>query len=451
VLQPELDGAVLLFTTMVAFAVALLSGAAPALAAARANVNEVLKNGGRSSAAGAHSHWLRGPLVVAEVALAVIAMVGAGLFLKSFRQAREIHPGFAPEGVALTRFDIASAGYSAQQTDAFCRRLRESLERAPGVTSVSYDDSPPLGFTGGNWEPLEIEGYVPGRSENMKIGRDLVAPGYFQLMKIPLLAGRDFDLGDTATTLHNDPVHRKVMIVNQEFARRFFAGRDPIGRRVRGWGEWFAVIGVVQNIKYQHLTEAPRPFIYVPIRQVYRPEYGLNFYVRTSGPLSPAIAAIRRESVAIDPALMISDSIPLTEYISASLYGQKIGAILLNILGGLGLLMAALGLYSVMAYTVAQRTAEIGIRVTLGAKPVDMVLLVTRQGLGFAVAGFVVGSLAAAALSRTMSAVLVGMSAADPVVYGGAVGVIITVAVLASAVPAWRALRVDPMVALRYQ
>ena len=451
VLQPELDGAVLFFTTVVAFAVALLSGAAPALAAARANVNEILKDAGRGGAAGKNSHWLRGPLVVSEVALAVIAIVGAGLFLKSFRRAREIHPGFVSEGVALARFDIASAGYSAQQVDTFCRRLREGLERTPGVTSVSYDDSPPLGFAGGNWEPLEIEGYVPGRSENMKIFRDLVAPGYFQLMRIPLVAGRDFDLGDTATRLHDDPIHRKVMIVNQEFARRFFAGRDPIGRRVRGWGEWFTVVGVVQNIKYQHLTEGPRPFIYVPIRQVYRPEYGLNFYVRMAGPSAPAIATIRRESAAIDPAMMISDSMPLSEYISASLYGQKVGAILLNVLGGLGLLMAALGLYSVMAYTVAQRNTEIGIRMTLGAKPRDMLLLVLRQGLGFAVTGLLVGSLAAAALSRTMSAVLVSVSPADPVAYGGAVGFVIAIAVLSSAFPAWRALRVDPMVALRCQ
>jgi predicted permease len=450
VLQPELDGAILFFTTAVAFAVALLSGAAPALAAARANVNEILKDAGRGGTAGRNSHWLRGPLVVSEVALAVIAIVGAGLFLKSFHRAREIHPGFAPEGVALARFDIASAGYSAQQADAFCRRLRERLEQTPGATSVSYDDTAPLGFGGGNWEPVEIEGYVPGRSENMKIFRDLVAPGYFQLMKIPLVAGRDFDLGDTATRLHNDPV-RKVMIVNQEFARRFFAGREPIGRKVRGLGEWFTVVGVVQNIKYQHLTEGPRPFLYVPIRQVYRPEYGLNFYVRMSGPVAAGIAAIRREAATIDPALMISDSLPFSEYVSASLYGQKVGAILLNVVAGLGLLMAALGLYSVMAYTVAQRTAEIGIRMTLGAKPRDVLLLVLRQGLGFALTGLVVGSLAAAALSRTMSAVLVSVSPADPMVYCGSVAFVIAIAVLSSAFPAWRALRVDPLQALRCQ
>jgi predicted permease len=451
ILQPQLDGGVLLFTTVVAFTVAVVAGAAPALAAARANVNDILKEGGRSGAAGLHSDRWRGPLVVCEVALAVIAVVGAGLFLKSFRQAQAIHPGFAPDGVALARFDFSSAGYNAQETDAFCMRLRESLERTPGVTAVSYDDSPPLGFQGGNWEPLEVEGYVPERSENMKIYRDLVAPGYFSLMKIPLLTGRDFDMADTATRLHNDLAHRKVMIVNQEFARRFFAGRDPIGHKVRGLGEWFTVVGVVANIKYQRLTEGSRPFFYIPIRQVYRPEYGLTFHVRTAGPVANAIADIRRQTATIDPALMIFDGMPLSEYISASLYGQKVGAILLNVLGAVGLLMAALGLYSVMAYSVVQRTAEIGIRMALGAKPRDMMLLVLRQGLGFALTGLVVGSLAAAALVRMLGAVLVSVSTADPGVYAGAAVFTVAIALFSAAIPAWHALRVDPMVALRCQ
>jgi predicted permease len=450
ILQPELDGATLLFTTAAAFLVAVLAGAGPALTAARANLNDTLKEGGRSGATGGHSHRLRGALVVSEVALAVVALVGAGLFLKSFRQSRQIHPGFDPQGIALARFDIASAGYNAQQADGFCRRLREALERTPGVTAVSYDDSPPLGFSGSNWEPTEVEGYVPGRNENMKISRDLVAPGYFSLMKIPMLAGRDFDLGDSATKLHNDPI-RKVMIVNREFARRFFGGRDPVGRKVRGWGEWFTVVGVVENMKHQRLTEGPRPFLYVPIRQVYRPEYGLTFHVRTAGLVDDAIAAVRREAAAIDPAMMIFDSMPMTEFISASLYGQRVGAVLLNVLGGLGLLMAAMGLYSVMAYSVAQRTAEIGIRMTLGATPRNTLAMVLRQGLGFALAGLAVGTAGAAALARMLGAVLVSVSPADPEVYAGSAGIVVAIALVSAAIPAWRALRVDPMAALRCQ
>jgi predicted permease len=443
-LQPPLDGQVLAFTMALAFGVAILAGLAPALHASRANVNKMLKEGGRSGSSGGHSHRLRGLLVSSEVALAVIALVGAGLFLRSFQTARAIDPGFQPDGVALARFDFSAAGYDARQTDSFCRRLREQLERQPGVTAVSYDDSPALGFSGGNWETLEVEGYVPGPNENMKIYRDLVSPGYFETMKIPLVEGRDFDLRDDATSL-------KVMIVNQEFVRRFLANRTVIGRKVHGWGQWFTIVGVAKDSKYHRVTENPQPYFYTPIRQIFRPEYGLTFDVRTSGSVNEAIAALRREATAIDPELTIFDAEPMTEYVAASLFGAKIAASLLSVLSGLGLLLAAIGLYSVMAYAVAQRTGEIGIRVTLGAQPKDIMRLVIRQGLAFAAAGLVVGSLAAAALSRVVAAMLVGVGPADPLVYAAAAAFTAFVTLASAAVPAWRALRVDPAVALRWQ
>jgi predicted permease len=443
-LQPPLDGQVLAFTTALAFGVAILAGLVPALHASRANVNEMLKEGGRSESAGGRSHRLRGLLVTSEVALAVVALVGAGLFLRSFETARSMDPGFKPEGVALARFDFSTAAYDARQTDGFCRRLREELERQPGVTAVSYDDSAPLGFSGGNWETLVVEGYVPGPNENMKIFRDLVSPGYFETMKIPLVEGRDFDLRDDATSL-------KVMIVNQEFVRRFLANRSVIGRRVHGWGEWFTIVGVAKDSKYHRVTENPQPYFYIPIRQIFRPEYGLTFDVRTSGSVNEAIAALRREAAAIDPVLTIFDAEPMTEYVAASLFGAKIAASLLSVLSGLGLLLAAIGLYSVMAYAVAQRTGEIGIRVTLGAQPRDIMRLVIRQGVAFAAAGLVVGSLAAAALARVVAAMLVGVGPADPLVYAAATVFTVLVTLASAAIPAWRALRVDPAVALRWQ
>ena len=443
-LQPPLDGQVLAFTASLAFLVALLAGLAPAVHAAGANINEALKEGGRSATSGVHSQRLRGLLVVSEVALAVVALVGAGLFVRSFQTARSIDPGFTPEGVVLAQFDFSTAGYTAQQTDTFCQRLRERLEQQPGVTTVSYDDSPPLGFNGGNWETLEVEGYVPGQNENMKIYRDLVSPGYFDTMKIPLLQGRDFDLRDDAAS-------QKVMIVNQEFVRRFFSQRSVIGRRVHGWGEWFTIIGVARNSKYHRVTESPQPYFYIPIRQVFRPEYGLTFDVRTSGSVNETISAIRREAEAIDPALTIFGAEPMTEYVAASLFGAKIAASLLSVLSGLGLLLAAVGLYSVMAYSVAQRTNEIGIRVTLGAQPRDIMRLVVRQGIVFALAGLLVGSLAAAALAHVVSAMLVGVSPADPLVFAFASVFTVLVTLASAAIPAWRALRVDPAVALRWQ
>jgi predicted permease len=443
-LQPPLDGQVLAFTTVLAFVVAILAGLAPALHAARANINDMLKESGRAGGSGAHSHRLRGLLVISEVALAVVALVGAGLFLKSFQTARAMDPGFAPEGVALAQFDFSTVGYDARQTDHFCGRLRERLERQPGVTAVSYDDSVPLGFSGGNWEGLEVEGYVPGRNENMKIYRDLVSPGYFDSMKIPLVEGRDFDLHDDATSL-------KVMIVNQEFVRRFLANRSVIGRKVHGWGEWFTIVGVAKDSKYHRITESPQPYFYIPIRQIFRPEYGLTFHVRTSGSVNEAISAVRRETATIDPALTIFDAEPMTEYVAASLFGAKIAASLLSVLSGLGLLLAAIGLYSVMAYSVAQRTGEIGIRVTLGAQSGDIMRLVIRQGIAYTLAGLLAGSLAAAALARVVSAMLVGVSPADPLVYAVAAAFTVLVTLASGAIPAWRALRVDPAVALRSQ
>ncbi len=300
------------------------------------------------------------------------------------------------------------------------------------------------GFSGGNWETLEVEGYVPGPNENMKIYRDLVSPGHFEAMKIPLVEGRDFDLRDDATSL-------KVMIVNQEFVRRFLANRSVIGRKVHGWGEWFTVVGVAKDSKYHRVTENPQPYFYIPIRQIFRPEYGLTFNVRTSGPVNEAIAALRREATAIDPELTIFDAEPMTEYVAASLFGAKVAASLLSVLSGLGLLLAAIGLYSVMAYAVAQRTGEIGIRVTLGAQPGDIMRLVIRQGLAFAAAGLIVGSLAAAALARVVSAMLVGVGPTDAQVYAVAAAFTALVTLASAAIPAWRALRVDPAVALRWQ
>ena len=443
-LQPPLDGGVLFFTTLLAFVVVILSGLVPAVHATRANVSESLKQGGRSAASGTHTQRLRGLLVSSEVALAVVALVGAGLFLKSFQTARAMDPGFSPDGVALAQFDFSTANYNAPQADAFCRQLRERLEQQPGVTAVSYEDSPSLGFNGGSWEGLEVEGYTPDPSENMKIYRDLVSPGFFDSMKISLVEGRDFDLHDDATS-------QKVMIVNQEFVRRFLAGRSVIGRQVRGWGKWFTIVGVVKNSKYHRVTEDPQPYFYIPIRQIFRPEYGLTFHVRTAASVNDAIAAIRRESAAIDPGLTIFDAEPMTEYISASLFGAKIAANLLTVLSAVGLLLAALGLYSVMAYSVAQRTSEIGIRVTLGAQPRDIMQLVIGQGMRFTVAGLLVGTAVAAVLARLIASMLVAVSPSDPLVYSLAAAFTISITLAAALIPARRALSVDPASALRFE
>jgi len=441
---PPLDNHVFGFTAVLAVSVTVLAGLIPALHSSRANVSEALKQGGRSGISGVNAHRLRGLMVISEVALAVVAMVGAALFLKSFERARSMDPGFAPEGVALAQFDFSTANYDAQQTDTFCRRLRERLEQFPGVNAISYDDSVPLGFHGGNWESLEAEGYVPAPNENMKIYRDLISPGYFDSMKIPLIEGRDFDW-------HDDSKAPRVMIVNQEFARRFLPNHSVIGHKVHGWGEWFTIVGIAKDSKYHRVTENPQPYFYIPIRQIFRPEYGLTFHVRTSGSVNEAIAAVRREAAAIDPAIVLFDAQSMTEYISASLFGAKIAANLLTLLSGIGLLLAAMGLYGVMAYSVAQRTREFGVRVAMGARPRDILRLILRESGTLTISGMTAGLILAALSARIVANAIYGVSPLDPLTYGAVGLVLVTVALAASYVPARRATKVDPMVALRYE
>jgi len=444
VLAPPLDGQVFAFTAALAVIVTVLAGLLPALHSSRANINEALKQGGRSGASGIQAHRLLRLMVISEVALAVLALVGATLFLKSFERARAVDPGFSPDGVALAQFDFSTAGYDTQQTDIFCRRLRERMEQLPGVTAVSYDDSVPLGFNGGNWETLDVEGYVPGPNENMKIYRDLVSPGYFDSLKIPLVEGRDFDWHDDHTSL-------AVMIVNQEFARRFLPNSSAIGHKVHGWGEWFTIVGVAKDSKYHRVTENPQPYFYIPIRQIFRPEYGLTFHVRTSGAVSEAIAALHREAAVIDPAITIFDAEPMTEYISASLFGAKITANLLSLLGGIGLLLAAMGLYGVMAYSVAQRTREFGVRVAMGARPRDILGLILRESARLTLVGTAAGLILAALSTQIVAHQIYSISPLDPLTFGGVALVLAAVAFAASYVPAHRAAKVDPMVALRYE
>jgi predicted permease len=444
VLEPSLDWRVLAFTEALALAAALVAGLAPALHAARLSVQEGLNEGGRSGTAGARSHRLRGALVVAEVALAAVALAGAGLFLKSFELAKTIHPGFDPRNVTIAELHLSTAGYKAEQAAVFCRRLRQQLEAGPGVQAVTYADTVPLGFHYGAWEDLQIQGYVPGPSENMKIFRNLVAPGYFDLMRIPLVEGRDF-------TEHDEYKSLPVMIVNREFLRRFLPNQNPIGRQVNGWGRWFTIVGVAQDSKYHTLTESPQPYFYIPIRQVFRPEMGVTFHVRTAGAPEAAAGLIRQAVQSIDPNVAMFDVMPMTESMQASLFGQKVAASLLSVLGAIALLLAAVGLYGVMAYSIAQRTQEIGIRMALGARPRGVIWLAVRGGMVFALAGLAAGLAAAAVLARLASAALIAVSPADPLIYAGTAAFLAAVSALASWIPALRAARVDPAVCLRVQ
>jgi len=383
-------------------------------------------------------------LVVTELSLAVLALVCAGLLLRTFDAARRTDPKFDPNHVLMSRFFISTSGYSLEQRKQFCERLGEKLAAEPGVTDVAYSDVEPLGIFSGWWEPTEVEGYVPSTGENMKIYRSVVSPGYFGVMRIPLLEGRDF-------TEQDDESRTRVMIVNQTFVKRFFGGRDPIGRKVHGWGEWFTVIGEVKDSKYKTLTEAPIPYFYVPFRQVYRADMGLAFYIRTRTDPKDAIATMRRDVRSIDPNVAMVGAVPLAEHIVETLFAEKVAASLLTTLGGLALLLAAVGLYSVMAYSVTQRTHEVGIRMALGAEPAHVLKLVVSQGLTLTLIGIGAGLVVALAFTRLLASFLYGTTATDPMTFFAVCVLLASVAFLATYIPACRATKVDPIVALRYE
>jgi predicted permease len=444
VLNMQMNGDVLAFTVLVCVLACVISGVAPALQATRVELNEALNEGGRSGTTGAHSQRMRRTLVASEVALALVAIIGAGLFARSFQLARRINPGFDAQHVAVSHLYLSTSGYSVPQRKQFCRSLADRLRSQPGILSAAYADMVPMGFDTGPWEDLRILDYTPGRSENMKIYRNLVSPGYFDLLRIPLLQGRDF-------TEHDDEKSAPVMVVNQTFARRFLAGRNPIGYRVHGWGKWFTIVGVVRDSKYHTPNEAPMPYFYVPFLQVYREDLAIAFYVRTAADPTQALPLVRREIRSMDPGVGLFESMPLTEFMGASLFAQKVAASFLSALGAIALVLAAVGLYSVMAFSVSQRTQEIGIRLALGARPADVLGLILRQGLLLTGLGLAAGVAASLAITRLASGLLIGVSATDPLIFIAAAMFLTAVAAMASLIPAYRATRVDPNTALRCQ
>ena len=435
---------------------ALAAGLAPALHVGRMNLTSRLNDGGRSGAAGRSRHRLRSVLVASEVALAMVALVGAGLFAQGFRRTLHVDPGFDPAHVLLSSFYLNTAGYDLAHRKEFCRRLEERMIGEPGVTKVAYSDGVPLGFEPSWWEELIIDGYAKARNENMNVLRNVISPGYLELMHIPIVDGRNFTDADTEAT-------QPVMIVNEAFARRYFQARNPIGARVHGWGSWFRIVGVAKDSKYTYLNEPPTPYFYVDFRQLYREDESLAFYVRVKGDPDSVLSTLRAQARAIDANVNVFDAVPLREFIGASLYPQKVAASLMTVLGMVAVLLAALGLYGVMAYSVAQRTQEIGVRMALGARPAVVLRMVIGQGLGLAAVGLGFGVLLALGFARGAASVsftnstmgsgskLLSAGGADLWIYVAASVFLCGVATLAAYLPARRAAATDPMAALRME
>jgi predicted permease len=438
----SLNGDVLGFTVLLCCAGSMLTGLAPAVHSVRGGLAEALKEGGRSGTPGAGRNRTHGLLVVSEVALALVALVGTVLFARSFQNARAIHPGFDASNVLFAQYHLDTFCQNAEQRAQFCYRLRDRIRGLPGIAAVSFGNTVPLAIGTDQFSGIQVEGYVPGPSEEMRVSSAVVAPGYFETLRIPVLEGRDF-------TERDDGKSARVLIVNQTFAQRYFRGDNPVGRRILLDGTWSTVTGLVKDSKYHRLTEPPTPHIYGAYLQWHGGEFWTAFFIRTVGPARGSFAAVRREAAAVDPNAGVADVVEFEEMVAGSLLAQKVAATLLSVLGAVSLLLAALGMYSVLAYAVSQREHEFGIRLALGAEPSDVVVLVLRRGMTLTLAGIAVGVLLAIAAMRMTAGLLVGVSPGDPVAIAGSALFLGAIALLASYLPARRGRKVDPVVALR--
>jgi predicted permease len=437
---------VFFFAALVCLASALLSGLPPAFQSVRRNLVDALKQGGRSDTQSGSSRRISGLLVAAEVGLAFAALVTLGLFLRSLSGLEDTPAGFDHRNVIVGRLFLATNNYTAAEEQQFSRQLREHLLAAPGVTGAAYSDSIPLGFGLGKWSDVEVEGYAARRGENLAVHHASVSPGYFDVLRVPLLAGRDFRPQDT-------PDAPRVMIVNESFARRFFDGRDPVGRRVQRYGKPFAIVGMVKDSKYSSLAEDPQPYFYMSFDQVHygSGENGVAFYARTDRDARGLVSVLRREMSAIDPNSAGLTAMPLSDYIAAAWFGPRLTSVFLGVLGIISILLAAVGLYGVMAHAVSQRTREIGIRMALGADREGVLRMVLRRGLLLALSGVGAGLLITLAATPQIAPLLYRVSPTDPVSILGAAVFLLVVAVLASLIPALRATRIDPIIALRQE
>jgi putative ABC transport system permease protein len=423
----------------------ILFGLAPATQASKADLTRALKEEGRGLTGGLRHDRMRSALVIAEVALSLTLLIGAGLLMRSFLLLLDVNPGFNPEGVIAFDFSLPGTRYAKQnQVTEFYQRLVERVSAVPGVEAASVADPIPLGGSS-NSAGVIIEGQPPMLpTERPKPQLRFVGGNYLRAMGTPLLKGRALDDGDRLDA-------PKVMLVNETFARRFFPNQDPLGKRVSvGIGDNYDchIVGVVGDVKTQGPAAEAEPECYLSYLQ--NPISEMTLVVRVSGPdPSVVVPAARGEVERMDRELAISDIRTMTRLVSQSVAPQRFILLMLGLFAGLALLLAVIGIYSVMAYVVSQRVNEIGVRMALGASPGAVVRLVVRQGMTLALAGAGIGLVVSAALTRLMKTLLFGVGATDPLTYAAVTFLLALAALLACWIPARRATRVDPLMALR--
>jgi putative ABC transport system permease protein len=437
------DSRVLFFTLGIALLTALLIGLAPAIKAAKPDVIEALKVGGRGGSVAWTSSPLRSLLVITEIALALVALVGAGLFIRSMQAAQRIDPGFESKNLFVMAFDLGALHYDEGRGQQFYRLVVERAKAAPGVESASVASNLPL--TGGLARTVFPEGQDEASGYRGTLTQlDDIAPNYFETLRIPLVSGRVFDDSDRANT-------RKVVIVNEAMTKHFWPNENALGKRFHFFGdpELREIVGIVRDSVVNNIGEDPQPLVYMPLTQDYSPVVILH--VRTSGRPQATISTVRGQVQSLDPNLAITNVNTIGELIDQGLWAPRMGAGLLAVFGGLALVLAIIGVYGVLSYSVSQQTREIGIRMAMGAQTGRVLSLVVGQGMKLAVAGLALGLLAAFAAMRLLSTLLFGVSAHDPLTFGGVALILASASVMACYVPARRATKVDPIVALRYE
>ena len=444
-ISSEPDARVLLFAFSLSLLTGVFFGLAPALQTRRDDMAVTLREQASNLMGGLGHLRFRKTLVISQVALSLLLLVGAGLFARSLYNIKNIDPGFRTSHLISFAIQPSLNGYDAARTSALFRQLRENIAALPGVRSVTMAVEPLL--TGDqDISSIEVEGYTAKEDERTAVDENYVGPGYLAAMGIPLLAGRDFTTSDDANSA-------KVAVVNDVFARYYFGAENPIGRRFHQGrdkpGSMIEIVGVVKETKHNDLREKPVRFMYFPYTQGNLG--GLTFYVRTTQEPASLASMLRQQVQRLDPNLPMFSIKTMEQQIDESIFTDRLISALSLAFAALATLLAAVGLYGVMAYMVVRRTREIGIRVALGAMPAEVVRMVMQEVGILAAVGIVIALAASLAMGRVIGSQLFGVSGSDPLVMIAATLLLATVAALAGFIPAVRAARVDPLVALRYE
>jgi predicted permease len=439
-LPGEIDWRVLALSAGVCLIATLVLGLVPAMQSGKIDLAGALKSDSAGVVGGRGRACLRSGLVVLQVSLSFVLLVGAGLLLQSLQRIRNSSPGFSTHGVLETAVNLTAAGYDAQRAQSFQDELLERVKAMPGVESAAFARLTPLGYASFSSTTIGVVSYQPLPEEQPIVQYNEVGPEYFGTMGIPLVSGREFTRADDEKAV-------PVAVVNETMVAQYWRGRTPIGERLQVKGRWMQVVGVAKDSKYESIREAPKPFFYVPLRQNFSRSAGL--YIRT--PLSPETmaTALTREVHAIDGNLALFEVITLQEQVDRSTSPQMVAVTLVGILGGLALLLAAIGLYGVMSYAVSQSTRELGLRMALGAGASKLLQLVLSRGLVLTASGVALGAAVALGLTRLLGNLLYKVSPRDPLAFGLALVVMTVASVAACFLPAWRATRTDPARALR--